>query len=186
MTYQQSFPGVDEWEVMTSAMDIHQSIHQRWVKTLGKVMWLWTSEGTHMCGRGNDIKAHWCQQIVDPKMKTTTHQTGSQLARPNKGGVKWVSIPCVRRNDDAISLPDAEYSHPPGEGPSLPIEGWLHTLHSKQQKTRISQETRIDRWSMRTCSPKKRGGQLETPKVSPSLLGWTVLKYCCNTFIYDT
>ena len=35
----------------------------------------------------------------------TTHQTGSQLARPNKkGGVKWVSTPHVGRNDN-VSLP---------------------------------------------------------------------------------
>ena len=44
MTYQKSFPRVDKWEVTTSAEDIHQSIHRRWVKTLGKVMWPWTLE----------------------------------------------------------------------------------------------------------------------------------------------
>ena len=58
MTYQQSFPGVDKQEVMTSAMDIHWSVHKRWVKTLGNVMWLQTSVGTHMYGGGNDNKAH--------------------------------------------------------------------------------------------------------------------------------
>ena len=54
-------------------------------KTLCKVMWLWTSEGTHMCGGGSNINSHWCWQIVNPKIDVTTHQTGSWLARPNKG-----------------------------------------------------------------------------------------------------
>ena len=58
MTYQQSFSGVDKWEVMTSAMDVHQSIHERWVKTFGNVMWLHTLEGTCMYGRLNDVNAH--------------------------------------------------------------------------------------------------------------------------------
>ena len=40
-------PGVDKWEVTTSAVDIYWSIHRKWVKTSGKVMWLQTSEGTH-------------------------------------------------------------------------------------------------------------------------------------------
>ena len=26
-------------------------------------------------------------------------------------------------------LSDMEYSHPPVEGPLLPVEGWLHTLN---------------------------------------------------------
>ena len=43
---------------MTFIMDICQSIHQRWVKTLGKVMWQWTLEGTCMSGGGSDINAH--------------------------------------------------------------------------------------------------------------------------------
>ena len=41
-------PGVEKWEVLTSAVDIYQSIHQGWVKTSGNMMWLHTSEGTHM------------------------------------------------------------------------------------------------------------------------------------------
>ena len=39
-------------------VDIRQSIHQGWVKTLGNVMWLWTSEGTHMCSGQSDVNAH--------------------------------------------------------------------------------------------------------------------------------
>ena len=34
-------------EVVAWIIDIYQSIHWRWVKTTGKVIWLWTSEGTH-------------------------------------------------------------------------------------------------------------------------------------------
>ena len=37
MPDQQDFPGVNQWEVMNSTMDIHQSIHWWWVKTSGIV-----------------------------------------------------------------------------------------------------------------------------------------------------
>ena len=57
-----------------------------------------------------------------------------------------------------VSLPDAEYFHPPEEGPSLPIGGWLHTLPSKCRKTKISQETRMDSQSTRMCSPRRKEG----------------------------
>ena len=71
----------------------------------------------------------------------------------------------------SVCLPDVEYSHPPEEVPSLPIEGWFHTLHSKGRKTQISQETRIDSQTMRMCSPNEKRNSWTTPKVSPSLLG---------------
>ena len=41
-------PGVEKWEVAAWIMDVYRSIHQRWVKTTGKVIWLQTSGGTHM------------------------------------------------------------------------------------------------------------------------------------------
>ena len=44
------------------------------------------------------------------------------------GGVKWVSNPCVRKNDNVVCLSDVECSYPPKEGPLPPVEGWLHTL----------------------------------------------------------
>ena len=40
-------PWGGKWEVVTSAMDIYQSVHQGQVKTSGNVMWLQTSKGTH-------------------------------------------------------------------------------------------------------------------------------------------
>ena len=39
-----------------------------------------------MFGQGNDIAAHGCHWIVNPKIDTTTHGTRSQLAKPNMGG----------------------------------------------------------------------------------------------------
>ena len=73
----------------------------------------------------------------EPQEYMTTHQTRSWLARPNKkGGVKWVSTPVSGGMMMSVCLPDAEYSHPPEEGPSLPIEGWLHTLHPKGRETK--------------------------------------------------
>ena len=44
-------------------------------------------EGRHTFGQGNDIAAHRCHQIVNLEINVTTHGTGSQLARPNMGGV---------------------------------------------------------------------------------------------------
>ena len=165
MTYQQSFPGVDKWEVTTSAVDIHWSVHKRLVKTLGNMMWLQTSEGTCMYVRGNDINAHWHWQIVNLKMNATTHRTGSWLARPKKGGVKWVSIPHVKRNDRTCLPPWCrKYSHLPEEGPSPPVKWWLFTLHWRHWKTKISQETRIDSQTMRMWSSKRKGGQLDNPQ----------------------
>ena len=39
------------------------------------------------------------------------------------GRVKWVSNPCVRKNDNVVYLSDAECSYPPKEGPSPPVGG---------------------------------------------------------------
>ena len=64
------------------------------------------------------------------------------------GGVKWVSNPCVRKNDDVVYLSDAECSYPPKEGPLLPVEGWLHTPN---------EVIRIDSQGMRACSSKMGG-----------------------------
>ena len=52
MTYQKSFPGMEKWEVAAWIMDIYWSVHQRRVKTTGKVFWLQTFGGTRMKGRG--------------------------------------------------------------------------------------------------------------------------------------
>ena len=48
-------------------------------------------------------------------------------AKQNKGGVKWVSSPMSRGMTTPVYLLDAECSHPLKEGPSPPVEGWLHT-----------------------------------------------------------
>ena len=157
MTYQQRFPGVDKQEVMTSAVDVHQSIYRRWVKTLGNVMWLQPSEGTHMYGRRNDINAHWHWQIVNPMMNATTHWTGSQLARPNKkGGSEMGKYPHVKRNDNAC-LPLLCGILPPTKRGTLTTHRRVASyslLEMTKMKTR--QETRIDSQSRRMCSLKKR------------------------------
>ena len=33
-----------------------------------------------------------------------------------------------------VYFSDAEYSHPPEEGPLLPVEGWLYLLHENDEK----------------------------------------------------
>ena len=48
-------------------------------------------------------------------------------AKQNRGS-EMGSNPCVRKNDTIVYLSDAECSYPPKEGPSPPVEGWLHTL----------------------------------------------------------
>ena len=161
MTYQQSFPRIDKWEVMTSAMDIHWSIQKRWVKTLGNVVWLQTSEGTCICGRGNNVNAHWCRQIVTPRWMWPLTKLLAWLARPNKGGSEMGKYPHVKRNDNPCLPPWCRILPPTKEGPSPPIEEWLHTLHWRQWKTNISQETGIDSQNMRMCLSKKRGKTVE-------------------------
>ena len=44
-------------EVMTSLIDVHQSIHQGWVKTSGKMQWKWMSTGLCAFGRGIGISS---------------------------------------------------------------------------------------------------------------------------------
>ena len=46
-------------------------------------------------------------------------------------GVNWVSTPPCQEVQAYIYLPDAEYSHPQGEGPSPHVEGWILTLHQR-------------------------------------------------------
>ena len=100
----------------------------------------------------------------EPQEYMTTHQTRSWLARPNKkGGSEMGKYSMSGGMMKSVCLPDAEYSLPPEEGPLLPMEGWLHTLHPKGRETRISQETRIDSQTMRTCSPNKKGGTVGQP-----------------------
>ena len=83
-----------------TTMDAHQSIHQRWVKTSGNVIWLLTLEGTHVFGQGNDIAAHRCHQLVNLEINVTTHGTGSWLARPNMEDImgKYPSVSGRRTN----------------------------------------------------------------------------------------
>ena len=50
-------------------------------------------------------------------------------AKQNKGGNEMGKYPMSRGITTSVYLSDAECSHPPKEGPSLPVEGWLHTLH---------------------------------------------------------
>ena len=50
-------------------------------------------------------------------------------AKHNKGGVKWVSTPVSKGMTTSVYLSDKEGSHPLKEGPSLSVEGWLHTFH---------------------------------------------------------
>ena len=50
----------------------------------------------------------------EPQEYMTTHQTGSQLARPNKKeGSEMGKYPHIRTNGNAVYLPEAENSGPP-------------------------------------------------------------------------
>ena len=44
--------GLKNGKLQLGSWDVDWSIHQGWVKTTGKVIWLQTSGGTHMWGRG--------------------------------------------------------------------------------------------------------------------------------------
>ena len=71
------------------------------------------------------------------------------VGEAKQGGSEMGKYPHIRRIVMLSPSLMQNYSHSPEKGASPPIEGWLHTLHSKQQKTRISQETRIDSQCMR-------------------------------------
>ena len=43
----------------------------------------------------------------------------------------------------SVYLPDGEYSHPPEEGPLLPLEGWFHTLHLIGKKTKLAKKPEL-------------------------------------------
>ena len=49
------------------------------------------------------------------------------------GGVKWVSNPHVRKNNNVVYLSDAECFNPPEEESLPPVEGWLHSLQGRNQ-----------------------------------------------------
>ena len=105
-------------------------------------------------------------RLWTPRWMQWLTELGHSGQGQTKGGVKWVSAPMT---GGMVTLPvyppDVEYSHPPEEGPLLPVEGWLYTLHWSWQKPKISQEIRIDSQTLRTCSSRK-GGKLDNPKVN--------------------
>ena len=71
------------------------------------------------------------------------------------GGVKWEINPHVREKDKVVCLSDRECSYPPEEGPSLPVEGWHHTLkRSKPELTANAQG----------CASLKKGVTCKPPK----------------------
>ena len=78
-------------------------------------------------------------------MQSITELGHSRQGQTKMGRVKYVSNPCVRRNDKVVYLPDTEYSCPPKEGPLPPVEGASIPSH---------EETRIDSQGMRACSSK--------------------------------
>ena len=69
-----------------------------------------------------------------------------------------------------VYLPDVEYSQPYEEGPSLPIEGWLHTLVAPESTT--TTKNRVDNnHTVATQQPEHEGmliereGVLDCPKL---------------------
>ena len=116
-----------------------RAVHRRGVKTLGKVMWPWTLEGTCMWGRGNDVKALLtCWWIVNPKSIWPLTKLGHMVGKAKwKGGVKWVSTPMSGGMMMSVCLPDVKYSHPPEEGPSATHRGVASNPRSKRKKNQI-------------------------------------------------
>ena len=113
---------------MTSTVDIYQSIHWRWVKTSGNMMWLQTPKGTCAFGQGNDVTAHRCQQMVKLKINATTHRTGSWLARPNMGVVMGKYLSMSERGMNWHLPPWCGVLQPIWRGTLTTSRGWFHTL----------------------------------------------------------
>ena len=53
-------------------------------------------------------------------------------AKQGRGSEMGKYPPCQEEGQAYVYLPDVEYSHPHDEGPSLPIERWLHPLYQRQ------------------------------------------------------
>ena len=62
-------------------------------------------------------------------MQPITELGHGRQGQTKMGGVKWVSNPHVRKNDN-VCLLSLMWNAPtlPKEGPLPPVEGWLHTL----------------------------------------------------------
>ena len=153
-------------------MDIHWSIHKRWVKTLGNVIWLQTLEGTHKYGGGK-----WCQWpidasrwIVNLKMNVTTHLTGShgwqiQIDCRQGGSEMGKYTLCqVLRNENcynnalSTSLMQNTPTHQKRD-PYLPIQGSLYTLHWRWWKTKKPELT-ARAWGH---APQRKKGEGQPP-----------------------
>ena len=71
----------------------------------------------------------------------------------------------------SVCLPDMEYSHPPEEGPSLPVEGWLHTLHPRRRKPKLAKKLVLTARA-KGCVPQlKRGDSWTSSEALPGSLG---------------
>ena len=60
-----------------------------------------TSDGTHMYGGGKDFNAHSCWADSKPQDECNHSLNWVMVCKAKQGGMKWVSIPCVKRNDNA-------------------------------------------------------------------------------------
>ena len=85
----------------------------------------------------------------------------SRQGQTKMGGVKWVSNPHVKKNDNVVYLPEVECSYPPKEGPSLPVEGQLHTLQGRNQNQQPEYEGMLFQ---------NKGGKLD----NPSKIYWAI------------
>ena len=120
-------------------------------------------EGTWAFGQGNNIAAHRCQRIVNPKIDATTHGTGSWLARPNIRGVMG-KYPSVSGRGMNWCLPPWHEVLPPIQRGTLAtcwrVALYLHctkwvnaySRNQNQEKPELHNSQ-----SMRMCSPKTRG-----------------------------
>ena len=145
------------------SLDVHQSVHQRWVKTSGKVMWPWTSEGKHTCGGGNDVKAHWHWQIVKPKDEYDDSLNWVMVGKAKQRGSEMGKYPHVRRNDNACLPPWCGMLPHQKRGSLPPIVGWLHTLHSKQRKPKLAKKPELTAGAWGCACQGKRGDSWITP-----------------------
>ena len=154
--------------VMTSAVDVHWNIHKRWVKTLGNVMWLWTSDRTHTCGRGNNVNAPLMLADSEPQDGCKHSPKWVMVGKAKQeGGVKWVSSPCVQEEWQCLSTSLNRILLPTRRGTFTTHRGVASYLHWRWRKTKINQETRIDSQEHEDGLTKECGDSWITPKVSP-------------------
>ena len=118
--------------------------------------------------------------LVDSESREECDQSQNWVlvgkAKYKTRGVKWVSNPCVRNNNN-ICLPLWHRMLLPTKKGTLTTCRGAASYPPLEMMNMKNEESRIDSQSMRTCSSKKQGGGWISPLWFTGLLVWIALEY---------